>query len=76
MKVNALLKRANIHLALDNEKLAQSDFEEAVKLNQRDPDVYFHRAQVRYRRGNRPHYPYSNSFFFFFVSSLTLLGIV
>ena len=49
---NAFIKRASLHIQLcqDPEKdpmLSFNDFEEALKADPNNPDVYFHRGQVR-----------------------------
>jgi len=44
----AYIKRASMHLESSNREAAKSDFELAVQQDDKDPDIYYHRAQLNF----------------------------
>lgn len=46
LKINALIKRASMHVQLEQPEKSFDDFAEAVKLDPNSSDVYHHRGQV------------------------------
>ena len=46
LKVNALVKRASMHIQLENPDKSFTDFEDAIKLDPNCGDIYHHRGQV------------------------------
>lgn len=46
IKVNALIKRASIHIQLDKPQECFADFEAAVELDALNADIYYHRGQM------------------------------
>lgn len=57
LKVNALIKRANVTLELiapnfDQMDKVMADFEEAIKTNDKDSDIYYHRGQLHFLTGD------------------------
>lgn len=46
VKVNALIKRATLHMQLDNSEMAFNDFNLALNVNPACGDIYHHRGQV------------------------------
>jgi len=48
VKINALIKRATLHIQLNNPEKGYKDFEKAIKLDGKCPDIYHHRGQVLY----------------------------
>jgi len=45
------IKRASMHLEMGEQDLTDSDFQEALKQNEQDPDIYYHRAQLHFIKG-------------------------
>ena len=45
------IKRASMHLELNNREGAADDFEKAMAQNKDDPDIYYHRAQLHFILG-------------------------
>ena len=45
------IKRASMHLELNNREAAADDFEKATAQNKDDPDIYYHRAQLHFILG-------------------------
>jgi len=48
VKINALIKRATLYIQLNNTQKGYKDFEKAIKINPKCPDIYHHRGQVLY----------------------------
>ncbi|CAD0112514.1 unnamed protein product [Aureobasidium uvarum] len=48
------VKRASMHLEANRRDEAARDFEDAVAQNDKDPDVYYHRAQLSFILGDFP----------------------
>lgn len=46
VKVNALIKRATLHMQLENPDMTFKDFELAISINPNYGDIYHHRGQV------------------------------
>lgn len=46
IKVNALIKRASIHIQMDRQEECFADFEAAVQLDALNADIYYHRGQM------------------------------
>lgn len=46
LKVNALIKRASIHIQMDQAEACFADFEAAVQLDALNADIYYHRGQM------------------------------
>lgn len=46
LKVNALIKRASIHMQLEDPNACLQDFNRAVTLDAANPDIYHQRGQV------------------------------
>lgn len=46
IKVNALVKRASIHIQMDRIEECFKDFQAAIDLDADNPDVYYHRGQM------------------------------
>ncbi|KAF2871587.1 hypothetical protein BDV95DRAFT_607014 [Massariosphaeria phaeospora] len=44
----SFIKRASMHLELANPDAAEDDFAAALEQNKDDPDIYYHRAQLRF----------------------------
>lgn len=47
----SFIKRASMHLELGEKDAAANDFEQAMKQNAEDPDIYYHRAQLHFILG-------------------------
>lgn len=47
IKVNALIKRASLHIQLEDQEKCFNDFETAVEIDPNYGDIYHHRGQVR-----------------------------
>jgi import receptor subunit TOM70 len=48
------VKRASMHLEANRRDEAAKDFEDALAQNDKDPDVYYHRAQLNFILGDFP----------------------
>ncbi|KAI4854923.1 hypothetical protein E4T45_03646, partial [Aureobasidium sp. EXF-8846] len=48
------VKRASMHLEANRRNEAAKDFEDAISQNDKDPDVYYHRAQLNFILGDFP----------------------
>ena len=48
------VKRASMHLEANRRDEAAKDFEDAIAQNDKDPDVYYHRAQLNFILGDFP----------------------
>jgi len=48
VKINALIKRATLYIQLNNPEKGYKDFEKAIKIDEKCPDIYHHRGQVLY----------------------------
>lgn len=48
VKVSALIKRATLHMQLDNSEMAFNDFNLALNVHPTCGDIYHHRGQVLY----------------------------
>lgn len=48
LKVNALIKRASIHMQLEDPNSCLQDFNRAVTLDSSNPDIYHQRGQVEF----------------------------
>jgi len=48
------VKRASMHLEANRREEAAKDFEDAIAQNDKDPDVYYHRAQLNFILGDFP----------------------
>lgn len=46
LRSNALIKRASLHIQLDDKNTGMEDFEYSVKLQPNNPDIYHQRAQI------------------------------
>lgn len=46
LRVNALIKRASIHMQLEDPNACMDDFNRAVTLDPDNPDIYHQRGQV------------------------------
>lgn len=46
LRSNALTKRASLHMQTEQKELSFTDFEEAIKIDPENPDIYHHRGQV------------------------------
>lgn len=46
LRANALIKRASLHIQLDDKNTGMEDFQASVKLLPNNPDVYHQRAQI------------------------------
>lgn len=47
LKSNALIKRASMHMQAEDFQSCLNDFNAAVAIDQDNPDVYYHRGQVK-----------------------------
>ncbi|KAF2260461.1 mitochondrial precursor protein [Lojkania enalia] len=47
----SFIKRASMHLELANPEAAEADFAAALAQNKDDPDIYYHRAQLHFIKG-------------------------
>jgi tetratricopeptide (TPR) repeat protein len=45
----SIVKIASVHMEQGNAKLAFECFDDAIKQNQNDPDIYYHRGQGTHR---------------------------
>lgn len=50
----SFIKRASIHLEMNQRDTAAEDFEQAVAQNKDDPDIFYHRAQLHFILGEFP----------------------
>lgn len=46
--IQSYVKRASMHLEAGDRAQAKEDFEIAIKQDERDPDIYYHRAQLNF----------------------------
>ncbi|KAG9204442.1 TOM (translocase of outer membrane) complex component [Epicoccum nigrum] len=44
----SFIKRASMHLELANPEAAEADFATALSQNEKDPDIFYHRAQLHF----------------------------
>lgn len=47
-RVNALIKRASLHIQANDPDKCLDDYERAMSLDPYNPDIYHHRGQVRF----------------------------
>lgn len=47
LRINALIKRASLHMQLEDTNKCLEDFNLAARLDPNNSDVYHHRGQVR-----------------------------
>jgi mitochondrial import receptor subunit TOM70 len=50
----SFIKRASMHLEMNNREAAADDFEQATAQNKDDPDIFYHRAQLHFILGEFP----------------------
>ncbi|KAF2151487.1 mitochondrial precursor protein [Myriangium duriaei CBS 260.36] len=46
--IQSYVKRASMHLEANNRQEAKEDFDAAIEQDVRDPDIYYHRAQLNF----------------------------
>ncbi|KAG8625517.1 hypothetical protein KVT40_007268 [Elsinoe batatas] len=46
--IQSYVKRASMHLEAGNRNEAKEDFDVAIKQDERDPDIFYHRAQLNF----------------------------
>ena len=76
LRVNALIKRASLHVQMDDPNRSFEDFERAANLDPSNSDVYHHRGQVRickYSICLWTFFIFLTIYFIFFVIQMNLL---
>lgn len=53
VKVNALIKKATLHMQFDTSEMSFNDFNQAINIDPNCAEIYHHRGQVRVKQAKR-----------------------